>query len=59
MMDETLTLQEEKRKCEQIVAMDSDSQLLKMRTDDESTHPLNAEQLDETSLDTGQLLSVA
>lgn len=54
MLDETFTLQKEKRKCERIVAMDSDSQMINLRTDDETTHPLNAEQPDETSFHTGQ-----
>lgn len=48
------TSQEEKRKCGHVVAMDSDSQLLNLRTDDETMHPLNAEQLEETSYETGQ-----
>lgn len=54
MMGESSTIQEEKRRCGHFVAMDSDSQLLNFRTDDETTHPLDAEQLEETSFDTGQ-----
>lgn len=51
-MDEMPTIQEGKRKCGHVVAMDS--QLLNLRTDDETIHPLNTEQLEETSFDTGQ-----
>lgn len=54
MMDESSTSQEEKRKFGHAVAMDSETQLLNLRTDDETTHPLNSEQLGETSFDTGQ-----
>lgn len=53
MMDETSALQEEKRKCGH-AAMDSDSQLLNLRSDDETIHPLKDAQLEETSFDTGQ-----
>ncbi|XP_053341811.1 sorting nexin-20 isoform X1 [Clarias gariepinus] len=54
MMDESSTSQEEKRKFGHAVAMDSETQLLNLRTDDETTHPLNSEQLGETSFDTAE-----
>ncbi|KAI5626961.1 sorting nexin-20 isoform X1 [Silurus asotus] len=59
MMDETSTLGKElKRKCGH-VAMDSDSQLFNLRTGDETTLPLNTEQLEETSFNTAAGVSTS